>query len=253
MLEGNLSYLRHREWRFIRVRPFVACGLLSLAGATAAFYAIQGVVNTSNKLAIEALGARVTSEYRGARSLKTILDGLAPWMFVSEVDCSEIELTDPLIDSIAKTSSIRWLSVQGGPRLGRLLDAVAEHPDLWALHIVGGRVNAVTASKMPALSALSSLSCYQVHFESGAFTYVGEMRQLVSLTFSGSRANPEEFLALARLESLSTIDLHNSNVNDQVVPVLSALRNLREIRISNSDCTPAGVSALRSRSDVHVE
>ncbi len=80
-----------------------------------------------------------------------------------------------------------------------------------------------------------------------------KMRQLVSLELSNTRVSDQGLRLLNGLDQLEVLGLRNTDISDKGLKFLHRLKSLRLLSLEGTYCTPAGVAALRSKSDRSIE
>ena len=143
-------------------------------------------------------------------------------------------ITDGVLASVAKTSSITTLDISNTSVTDKGLSELRKLPKLRMLSILGTVATGSGLEGLAESGKLTNLSFSATHLDATGVRTITKIESLRSLELHASLIDEKELLALRDLTGLRSINLGYSSVTDWSVSWLSNLKKLRQINIGNT-------------------
>jgi len=170
---------------------------------------------------------------RGTKITDSTLEFLAAVPTLEWLDIGWAQITDTGLEHLSALTNLRWLTMGGNKLTDTALQFLRTMPQLEYLDIGG---------QQRTDSGLWSLAIGDTGAQ--AIASVTNLRELRMEGRAVTAHNLEPLKALAKLERL---DLSNcKRLRDDVVPVLSAMKQLKAIDLKDSGVTEQGIAKLRA-------
>jgi hypothetical protein len=132
--------------------------------------------------------------------------------------------------------------VPAGPTPQQIVD---QFTSLQAHQITDGTL-AQLASSPEAAAAITEIDMHGAQISATGLGYLGALPNLESLDVSNSPVAADSLTAIARAQSLKSINLANSEANDRVVSELSTIPHLQTLDLSGTRVTGGSATGLGS-------
>lgn len=132
--------------------------------------------------------------------------------------------------------------VPAGPTPQQIVD---QFTSLRAHQITDGTL-AQLASSPEAAAAITEIDMHGAQISATGLGYLGALPNLESLDVSNSPVAADSLTAIARAQSLKSINLANSEANDRVVSELSTIPHLQTLDLSGTRVTGGSATGLGS-------
>lgn len=156
------------------------------------------------------------------------------------------QITDRGVENVCKIKSLRKLDLADDANItGKCLRYVAELPYLEALALTRTKVRDEDLAHLAGARRLFGIamgSCPNIHGD--GFIYLKELPHLKSLKISGLEISDTGYKNLAALTSLNWLDLQSSNLDDNRIDVLLALKDLNTINMGSTAITNRAINKI---------
>jgi acetyl esterase/lipase len=115
------------------------------------------------------------------------------------------------------------------------------------LRLNGTQVKDGSVEALQNLSSLTSLSLAECkELDGSGLGVLAALPKLHTLILSGTKTNDETIESVLQLTQLESLSLERTSVSDGGLKKLAVMKGLREVYLAKSQCTTAGVGALKN-------
>ena len=168
--------------------------------------------------------------------------------------CSDNGLSDADLEIIASLPNLRTLSISCKNVTGTGMVYFKDNRMINAVHfrdcVKFGEEGISLLSDLPSLQHLSLSGCSVSDRDCQSFVL---LKNLKNLDLSKTKVGDDIAIYLVQCDKLETVNLYGTLISDYGIDVIGSMSRLRNITVSKSRVTMAGVDRLkRMRSDVQV-
>lgn len=162
------------------------------------------------------------------------------------------------LDEAVALPKLRALRIEAYRNGAPSLDVLKNAGKLTSLSFQGGNLRALNISVLADLKNLEHLALksllldgFPPHFR--PFDDLGELSRLRSVSFAGSSIDSDSLLFLKRLPDLERLNLQDTPIGNEIIPLITELPNLKTVAIHGSQITHSGKRTLaRARPDLDL-